>query len=146
MTWMSNQITLFYVDIITYPYPNPDVGLTIIPISKRGPLMELSPLRKIADTERHFMGFYHHETDYHRYQKWLPRVVGGIVWRWFIPNPSFFKIRSIVLFSKTASNSLTPVDWFSPEEISSNEVGPITQWRKRLWLRERREICWTERL
>ena len=25
-TWMSNYISLFYMDVITYPYPNPDVS------------------------------------------------------------------------------------------------------------------------
>ena len=27
MAWMSNSIPLFYMDVITYPCPNPDSGL-----------------------------------------------------------------------------------------------------------------------
>ena len=30
MAWMSNSIPSFYVDVIIYPYPNPDTGLASI--------------------------------------------------------------------------------------------------------------------
>ena len=34
--WMSNYIPLFYMDLITYPFPNPETGW-VTPVSKRGP-------------------------------------------------------------------------------------------------------------
>ena len=46
MAWMSNCIALSYMDVVTYPYPNPDVWFSKY-LSKCGPRISSPALRQL---------------------------------------------------------------------------------------------------
>ena len=52
---MSNYVPLFYIDVITYTYPNPDSGL-LISGSKCGPYYMILHIHIQVENEYYVMG------------------------------------------------------------------------------------------